>query len=558
MCDNLLRTGLMIAIILVGCLVGAGEEFDRADAKVTAVQQTSPNFMVHAAVNHQSRDYREDDTFRMRVKSERDAYIYVIYQQADGKTYQVFPNVAQKNNRVKAREVLLIPAEDDQFRWRISGPFGTETVKVIASEEPLENLSDAQMRSKRFNPVSQRQLKQITETLVPEDETALDAVPDAESPNWAETELTVTTYARDHEAESSGKKRFAIFFGVSAYEFSDQERLVTERGMNLSSPEKDALVLNQIMSEIGDIDDSRVFINDGATRENLEQAVTQWLPQQSKPGDTVFIYFSGHGGQIDDDGGDEQDKKDEFLCPYDFLSIAGLIGLIKQEEAGVLPEKYKDLIPQAKKLIANSGSAEKANERLVRRSGVTDDLFGHWLQALSDRQVVVILDICHSGGFANEEKGIIAGRFPSRIRRRDRLKPPKADSEVVTAAGASAVDESKQGREFGFLDQQLGRLKDIGQGNTALLTASTTSELSLVRPDGNLSVMTHELIEAIRNARGPLDLDDTFSQVTSRCEAFFASEEFRNLQEKRGPENKPLPHHPLLFNNTSDRIWLKP
>ncbi len=41
----------------------------------------------------------------------------------------------------------------------------------------------------------------------------------------------------------------------------------------------------------------------------------------------------------------------------------------------------------------------------MRHSCVTDDQFGHWLQRLAGRQIVVILDACHSAGFADEGKG---------------------------------------------------------------------------------------------------------------------------------------------------------
>jgi hypothetical protein len=49
-----------------------------------------PAFLVRAEVNHATRDYREGDALSVGVASEVDAYLYVFYQQADGKgTYCV-------------------------------------------------------------------------------------------------------------------------------------------------------------------------------------------------------------------------------------------------------------------------------------------------------------------------------------------------------------------------------------------------------------------------------------------------------------------------------------
>lgn len=533
--DNSTRFALLLGSTLLFCHVGVATE---PEPSVKAIQQDAPNFMVNAQVNHGNHDYREGDDFRIRVVSERDAYIYVIYQQADGSAYQVFPNAGQPIHRVKAKDVVTIPSQDDHFRWRIAAPFGIETVKVIASETPIANLSSEQMRSKRFNSVSKDDLQRVTDKLVESDrreseQTERPKDPDATNAphQWAETELTITTYARNQEHVASGAKRFAIYFGVSEYKFSEQAELLTEHNSNLSSPHRDAIVLNEMMNHVGDIHESRVFVNEQATRANLEAMVTQWLPQKSRPGDTVFIYFSGHGGQITDDGGDEADKLDEFLLPSDYIGLPAFLGLLKQEKEGTITPENKALIPALRRAVQGIDSAERAHEKLARQTGITDDLFGHWLQALAGREVVVILDVCHSGGYVTNEKSI-------------------------SDPAAIAPHRSRTPQASDFLDQEVTRLKDIGQANTSVLTASATAELSLVRPDGKLSVMTHELIVALQQARGPMDIEQAYGVVVQRCDAFFASEEFQTMQ--KGREERIQPHHPLLYKPTQQKVWMKP
>ena len=46
----------------------------------------------------------------------------------------------------------------------------------------------------------------------------------------------------------------------------------------------------------------------------------QWLVEDAQPGDSLFVHYSGHGGQIPDDDGDEEDGKDECLIPHDYKS----------------------------------------------------------------------------------------------------------------------------------------------------------------------------------------------------------------------------------------------
>ena len=53
------------------------------------------------------------------------------------------------------------------------------------------------------------------------------------------------------------------------------------------------------------------------TRANITAAM-QWLRDGARPGDVLFFHFSGHGGQVVDVHGDEEDGMDETICPVDF------------------------------------------------------------------------------------------------------------------------------------------------------------------------------------------------------------------------------------------------
>jgi hypothetical protein len=137
----------MIGMILIACICGsqmpAAEPATRnSDAthnqqpesgKPESIKQRRPSFLVRVDVDRPSRVYKQNDQLSVKVVSEVDAYGYVLYRQADGKVYQIFPNSIQRDNRLHARQTVAIPGGDDLFRWRIAPPFGRETVKFIAS-----------------------------------------------------------------------------------------------------------------------------------------------------------------------------------------------------------------------------------------------------------------------------------------------------------------------------------------------------------------------------------------------------------------------------------------
>ncbi|KAG1848000.1 caspase domain-containing protein [Suillus tomentosus] len=73
------------------------------------------------------------------------------------------------------------------------------------------------------------------------------------------------------------------------------------------------------------------LIDDGyrppPTRQNILLEMHR-LASYSRAGDSMFFYFSGHGGQVRDLDGDEVDGYDEFICPVDYQES----GVINDDE----------------------------------------------------------------------------------------------------------------------------------------------------------------------------------------------------------------------------------
>ena len=104
----------------------------------------------------------------------------------------------------------------------------------------------------------------------------------------------------------------------------------------------------------------KILAHEQATTANVYQTFDDWLINGIEPRDRVLIYFSGHGSQVPDENDDEKDKFDEVLLLYD-TTLSVKDG--RQSLNGVLH----------------------------------DDRFHSMLAQIKSRNILVILDACHSG-----------------------------------------------------------------------------------------------------------------------------------------------------------------
>lgn len=88
-----------------------------------------------------------------------------------------------------------------------------------------------------------------------------------------------------------------------------------------------------------------ILMDDGKhknpTFENIMDAYSL-IVRRSKPGDSVFLHFSGHGSRVEDQNNDEDDGYDETLLPVDYLEAGQIVDddlcnlLVKGMSKGVL------------------------------------------------------------------------------------------------------------------------------------------------------------------------------------------------------------------------------
>jgi Domain of unknown function (DUF4384)/Caspase domain len=518
--------------------------------------QQQPSFMVRVSVNRANHIYREGDALSVNVICERDAYAYVLYKQADGKVFQIFPNSIQQDNRIKAKKNVSIPALDDQFRWRISAPFGKEMIKVIASTEPVKNLDDPALHAKRFNAISKSLVKDVAAKLE-----------QTKPVEWAEDQVEINTLGRDEKLPANTPRRLGVFFGVSQYKYNDLVKESTEGkwGPNLPTPAQNAAAISQLFKQFGRLDEVQLFVNEQATRAQMQQSITEWLPKVSKPGDTVFIYFSGHGGVIPPYKETDEHVKGSYLLPHDYVSVGAAVMLQKYQKEHRISAEQQALLDTWLDWIGDAKESDQQQEAMIRNSCVTDDMFGHWLQRLAGRQVVVILDACHSAGFADEGKDF-------------------GPAGGTNLPGNIAATIPRASGNFGYLSSQLNRLKDIGHNDTALLTACGSKETTLavklpkiklpalyqnkelieaLAPE-RMSVFSYCVAEQMLASQGPTKIESTYESCRAAMKQYIDQ-----LNEKIINDNNHLPadqkpeelitiYQPRLFNYCSEPVLMKP
>jgi metacaspase-1 len=143
----------------------------------------------------------------------------------------------------------------------------------------------------------------------------------------------------------------------------------------------------------------------------------------AQPGDSLFLHYSGHGGQKRDLDGDEEDGMDETLCPCDY------------QKAGVI---------------------------------LDDDMFRILVQPLPvGCRLTAIFDACHSGSALDlphmyDSMGHTIVESPRRDRKGRILPPPPAKTaqgDVIMFSGCAdhqtSADAVIQGRAAGAMSSAL-------------------------------------------------------------------------------------------------------
>jgi len=86
------------------------------------------------------KEYNEGEFIRLFIQGNRNFYARIVNFAADGRLLQLLPNEYSSSSFFKGGKTYTIPGEKDQFKLKVSPPFGREKVIVYASEVPVGHI----------------------------------------------------------------------------------------------------------------------------------------------------------------------------------------------------------------------------------------------------------------------------------------------------------------------------------------------------------------------------------------------------------------------------------
>jgi hypothetical protein len=187
-------------------------------------------------------------------------------------------------------------------------------------------------------------------------------------------------------------KRWALLVGINDYPGDDSD---------LTGCDIDVANMRVLLQEYFFFPAAQITIvkDLDATRARIEKELTD-LADRAGPTDAVVFYYSGHGTQVPDLDGDEEDGWDEGICPAE---------------------------PRPK-IVTNEDDMKLF---------LTDDRLAELLGRFKTKNVTVIFDCCHSGS------GLRAGEeVPTLGIDRPRTREQKASKELVERAAEARANRS--------------------------------------------------------------------------------------------------------------------
>ena len=361
--------------------------FDRQDAegarfvRQDGVRNDDCTRSVRIKTNHPDGIFVEGDLLVLELVSNLDGYPYIVNRHPDGHFTVLYPSEKDDHQPVKAGETVFFPGKGD-YEIVTKAPFGVEKIIAIVSKQKLDL---KQLESPEFY-AKRGLLKGDSVTKFERVEISADDFP-------CQT-ITVTSYPKGQRPASQPKKRFVLLIGPTVYQW--------ETYPPLPACLNDVLLLAKIFAEYGRIDVMGVLSGEDVTMKNVRKAFDA-LIEQSRPGDEIFIVWTGHGGERPDTTGTQPTKKTGYLVLYD----------------------------------------SKLNDP---ESVLTDVEFEHWLDDLDGRKIAIFIDACLAGGMidANIKSGkaegfnIFADKF-AKHQARDGVKDIRPDQAAVLCS--SQVDE---------------------------------------------------------------------------------------------------------------------
>ncbi|WLR94199.1 caspase family protein [Shinella zoogloeoides] len=276
---------------------------------------------------------------------------------------------------------------------------------------------------------------------------------------------------------AAGAADRALLIGIGTYASLPEK-------MFLEGPKNDVPLIEKLLKEKQGYaaDSIRVLLDKDATRAAILASIDEWLIAGTQPGDRVYIYFSGHGLQVKDQSGDEEDGLDEALSTYD--------------------------------IAAGDGDWNNV---------ILDDEIDAMLAKLKDRDVSIVIDACHSGTISRSLSTQVGEAMESaRFLPRPHAKPVEEVKMRGLRIDVAVVDKPDIVKENGVEAWSAASSYQVAWDDTRLppeerhgvftLSYVNGHEISTADSNGNGIVSNAELLEYVKKQ------SQTYCAAQSACQ----------------------------------------
>ncbi len=162
------------------------------------------------------------------------------------------------------------------------------------------------------------------------------------------------SFPSEESSDTAVAAKRALIIGLGEQEDSQWAKI---------NGDKDVSYVRKMLKSAG-YADIRTLVNRQATKSAIVCAFRE-MADRCLSGDTVYVHFSGHGQQVTDVSGDEEDGWDEAWIPYDaYLTYGGK----DKGEKHLIDDEINRLLTNIRDKIGDDG------------------------------KLLVVVDACHSGG----------------------------------------------------------------------------------------------------------------------------------------------------------------
>lgn len=169
-----------------------------AQAAQAPLLSAGASFGLKVWTNKDDSRYVEGDPLIILVQSDQDAYLKLDYFQADGTVVHLVPNIYGGESFIRAGQIYTFGGPESPSAFRITGPFGSEAIKALASTRPF----DQALASSRNVDESRQYLNGLQKGL-------RGVQIESGKMTWAEASVNVTTSSKavlEHNAPLSGMR----------------------------------------------------------------------------------------------------------------------------------------------------------------------------------------------------------------------------------------------------------------------------------------------------------------------------------------------------------------